>query len=151
MSKFMTYDYWHETYKPIKNTVSKYPDDSLIHFETYGEEVEFVKAQYAINPKTIWTEVDGDEGTYIVAGWHLVNRIHYYITENAWDDEWTEVPTWCYRQCDCVERIEEGILEASGDYDENCEECNEGSIDIPCDTVEDLKAIYGEDNEDIVG
>ena len=143
MSKFMTYDYWVDNFKPIKNTVSKYPDDSLIHFETYGDEVDFVKAQYEINPKTIWTEVDGDEGTYIVAGYHFVNRINYYITENAWDDEWTEVPTWCYRSCDCEDD--------NGDYDENCEECEEGSVNVSCDTVEDLKWIYGQDNNDIVG
>jgi hypothetical protein len=141
----MTYDYWETNFKPIKNKISKYADDDLIHFETYGEEVEFVKAQHAINPKTIWTEVDGDSGTYIVAGWHFVNRINYYITENAWDDEYTEIPTWTYRECDCVEASEDG------EYDENCEECEEGSINIPCDTVEDLKQIYGEDNEDIVG
>ena len=138
MSKFMTYDYWADTYKPIKNKISKYPSDDLIHFETYGEEVEFV--QKADN-KYIWTEVDGDSGTYIVAGYHFVNRIHYYITENPWDDEWTEVPTWCYRQCDCAED------EANEDYgyDPLCDECDEGMIDIPCDTVEDLKQIYGED------
>jgi hypothetical protein len=141
MSKFYTYGGWEETFKPIKNTISKYPDESLIHFETYGEEVDFVKAQ---DPKHIWTEVDGDEGTYIVAGWHFVNRIHYYITENPWEDEWTEIPTWTYRQCDCYDTTEDG------DYDPNCEECEEGSIDIPCDTVEDLKQIYGEDNADIV-
>lgn len=145
MSKFMTYDKWEEIYKPIKNTVSKYPDDSLIHFETYGEEVEFVKAQHAINPKTIWTEVDGDSGTYIVAGWHFVNRINYYITENAWDDEFTEIPTWMYRECDNAE-------DNDGECPIECELCNgESTIDIPCDTLEDLKAIYGEDNEDIVG
>jgi len=142
MSKFMTYDYWYETYKPIKNTVSKYPDDNLIHFETYDEEYEAVQKAHEANPNTIWTEVDGDSGTYIVAGWHFVNRIHYYITENPWDDEWTEVPTWMYRTCDCEDD--------NGDYDEACPECDEGSIDIPCDTVEDLKQIYGEDNADIV-
>jgi hypothetical protein len=145
MSKFYTYSTWEETFKPIKNTVSKYPDDSLIHFETYGDEVEAVKQAYEINPKTIWTEVDGDSGTYIVAGWHIVNRINYYITENPWEDEYTEIPTWCYRECDCVEASEDG------EYDEECTECEEGSIDIDCDTVEALKAIYGEDNEDIVG
>ena len=140
MSKFMTYDYWVDNFKPIKNKISKYTDDSLIHFETYGEEVEFV--QKADN-KYIWTEVDGDSGTYIIAGYHFVNRISYYITENPWTDEYTEIPTWCYRSCDCTEE--------TGEYDENCEECEEGSIDIPSDTVEDLKQIYGEDNEDIVG
>ena len=143
MSKFMTYDYWETNFKPIKNKISKYADDDLIHFETYGEEVEFVKAQYAINPKTIWTEVDGDEGSYIVAGYHFVNRIHYYITENPWTDEYTEVPTWMERQCDCQEDAEEGVY---------CDECQEreGYIEIPCDTVEDLKQIYGEDNADII-
>ena len=135
MSKFMTYDYWVDNFKPIKNHLVKY--DQLT-FETYGEEVEFV--QKADN-KYIWTEVDGDSGTYIVAGYHFVNRIHYYITENPWDDEYTEVPTWCYRNCDCTDD------EANEDYvyDPLCDECDEGMIDIPCDTVEDLKQIYGED------
>jgi hypothetical protein len=129
----MTYDYWETNFKPIKNTISKYADDDLIHFETYGDEVEFVKAQHAINPKTIWTEVDGDSGTYIVAGWHFVNRIHYYITENPWDDEYTEIPTWSYR-------------EAEEDEDaDNDEDPDFRTINIPIDTVEDLKALYGED------
>ena len=133
MSKFMTYDYWDKTFKPIKNKITNGKD---IHFETYGEEVEFVKTQ---DPKHIWTEVDGDSGTYIMAGWHWVNRIHYYITENPWDDEYTEVPSWVYRNCDCAEESEDG------DYDPDCNECDEGTIDIDCDTVEALKVIYGED------
>ncbi len=137
MSKFYTYSAWEETFKPIKNHLVKY--DQLT-FETYDEEYEFVKTQ---DPKHIWTEVDGDEGTYIVAGLHWVNRIHYYITENPWEDEYTEVPTWMERQCDCQDDAEEGV------YCEECEE-REGYIAIPCDTVEDLKQIYGEDNEDIV-
>ena len=135
MSKFMTYDYWETNFKPIKNKISKYADDDLIHFETYGEEFDFVKEQ---DPKTIWTEVDGDSGTYIVAGYHFVNRIHYYITENPWDDEYTEIPTWMYR-------------EAEEDEDaDNDEDPDFRTTNIPIDTVEDLKAIYGED-ADIVG
>lgn len=139
MSKFYTYDAWVETFKPIKNTISKYAD---IAFETYGEEYEFVQAQ---DPNTIWTEVDGDSGTYIISGWHYVNRIQYYITENKWEDEYTEVPTWVYRNCDCTEDEERDY-----EYDPDCPECDEGTIDIACDTVEDLKQIYGEDNADIV-
>ena len=134
MSKFMTYDYWADTFKPIKNTITKYPD--VLHFETYGEEVEFVcKADY----KHVWTEVDGDSGTYIIAGYHYVNRIHYYITENPWDDEYTEVPTWVYRRCDCTE--EDGFEDGNPD----CTECEYGDIDISIDTIEDLKQIYGEE------
>jgi hypothetical protein len=138
MSKFMTYDYWETNFKPIKNHLVKY--DQLT-FETYGEEVEFVKAQ---DPKTVWTEVDGDSGTYIISGYHYVNRIHYYITENPWEDEYTEIPTWCYRRCDCTE--EDGFEDGNPD----CEECEYGDIDIPCDTVADLIQIYGQET-DIVG
>lgn len=145
----MTYDYWETNFKPVKNKISKYPDDSLIHFETYGDEKDFVAEQ---EPNKIWTEVDGDSGTYIVAGWHFVNRISYYITENPWSDEYTEIPTWVYRDCDCIDEEQNGILTYQGDPNPDCEECHgEGTIDIACDTVLDLKQIYGEDNPDIVG
>lgn len=133
MSKFYTYQSWFDTFKPIKNNITNGAD---YHFETYGEEYEFVKAQ---DPNTIWTEVDGEEGTYIVSGWHYVNRIHYYITKEKWDDEFTEVPSWVYRRCDCTE--EEGFEDGNPD----CTECEFGDIDIPIDTIEDLKVIYGED------
>jgi hypothetical protein len=139
----MTYDYWETNFKPIKNNLTNGED---LHFETYGNEDAFVREQDNHN---IWTEVDGDSGTYIIAGYHWVNRIHYYITEEKWDDEYTEIPTWCYRQCDCAEDEQ---YEDMG-FNPDCEEhgCEEGTIDIPCDTVEDLKQIYGEDNNDIVG
>lgn len=142
MSKFYTQDAWVDIFKPIVNPNNDWDGCSYSAFETYGEDYEFVKAQ---DNNKIWTEVDGDEGTYIVAGWHFVNRIQYYITENPWEDEYTEVPSWCYRTCDCQDETEDG------EYDPNCTECEEGTIDIPCETVEDLKQIYGEDNADIVG
>lgn len=147
LSKFMTYDYWVENFKPIKNKISKYATDDLIHFETYDEEYEFVKSQPNQN---VWTEVDGDSGTFIVAGKHWVNRIHYYVTENAWDDEYTEVPTWFYRDCECVDEMTNGILTYQGDPNPDCPTCDEGMIDISCETVENLRQIYG-DKVEIVG
>lgn len=131
MSEFYTYDDWVEKFQPIKNHLVKYDQ---LQFETYGEEQEYVFAQPDQN---VWTEVDGDDGTYIIAGKHFVNRIQYYVTTNPYTDEFTEVPTWCYRQCDCI--TEENDYEA----DPNCEECEEGTIDIPCETVEDLVQLYG--------
>ncbi len=142
MSQFMTYDYWVDNFKPIKNKISKYATDDLIHFETYGEELDFVTKA---DNKHIWTEVDGDSGTYIISGYHFVNRIQYYITDNPWTDEYTEIPTWVYRECDCVEEETDGVLTWNGDYNPDCEECEEGTIDIACDTVLALKDIYGED------
>ena len=47
-------------------------------FETYGEELAFVRRQ---NPRTIWTIVDGeDSDLYVMSGYHFVNRIGYLIS-----------------------------------------------------------------------
>lgn len=136
MSKFYTYDAWYKTFRPITNKMGKYSSETQIIFETYDEEYEFVKAQ---DPNKVWTEVDGDSGTYIISGLHFVNRIGYYVTREPWTDEYTEIPTWVYRTCDCTEdeSFEDG-------YNPDCTECEEGTIDIPCDTVVDLIEIYGE-------
>ena len=47
-------------------------------FETYGEELEFVRQQ---DPSTVWTLLDGDDSDqYLVSGFHFVNRIGYLIS-----------------------------------------------------------------------
>ena len=47
-------------------------------FETFGEELEFVRQQ---DPRTIWTLMQGDDDVdYLVSGYHLVNRIGYLIS-----------------------------------------------------------------------
>jgi len=47
-------------------------------FETYGEELDFVRKQ---DPRTIWTLLDGDDGDlYLASGYHIVNRIGYLIS-----------------------------------------------------------------------
>jgi hypothetical protein len=80
----MTMDEWEATYKPIYNHIDKnasFQDESGngIMFETYGDEVEFVKSQ---SPDKIWMYGSGDDGgTYIWSGWGFVNRLGYFITE----------------------------------------------------------------------
>jgi len=124
----LTYDEWYDKYQPITNTFTGYEEK---HFETFGEEVDFVRSQ---DDNLIWTEIDGDEGTYIVSGFHFVNRIHYFITEKPWEED-VEVPTWVYRECDNA---------IEGECKRDCPECNGDSvIDIPCDTREELEQIYG--------
>ena len=50
-------------------------------FETYGEELAYVRRQ---DPRTVWTFVDGDDGNqYLVSGFHLVNRIGYLVSTVA--------------------------------------------------------------------
>ena len=80
----LTFDEWLDTYKPITNHLDsnasfQNEDGSGIMFETYGEEVEFVKSA---NPNNIWMYGSGDDGgTYIWSGWGFVNRLGYFITE----------------------------------------------------------------------
>ena len=80
----MTFEEWEAAYKPIFNHIDKNAsfqdeDGNGLMFETYGDEVEFVKSQ---SPENIWTYGDGDDGGgYIWNGWHIVNRIGYFITE----------------------------------------------------------------------
>ena len=75
----MTEDEWFDTYKPIKNHIDVTSSFDGHMFETYGDEVEFVKAQ---DENRIWMYGDGDDGgSYIWNGWHIVNRIGYFITD----------------------------------------------------------------------
>lgn len=141
MSKFYTYDYWVKNFKPIQNPNNDW-GGGYSAFETFGEDMDFVNSQPA---NRVWTEVDGDSGTYVIAGKCWVNRIQYYVTEVPWDSEHIEVPSECWRECDCI--TEENDYEPALD----CASCGEeGTIRIPIETVEDLKAIYGP-NANIIG
>jgi len=60
-------------------------EEGSIAFETYGEDAAFVVNQ---KHRHIWTVVDGDSGILtILAGYHLVNRVHYIITIKPWEDD----------------------------------------------------------------
>ena len=80
---------WWDEYKPVPNhfhSDDTEEDPSLVYFfETYGRELDYVRSE--IHACNVWTWVDGDEGSYLVAGYHLVNRIGYFITEKQWDDK----------------------------------------------------------------
>jgi hypothetical protein len=75
----MDFDEWCATYKPIPNNIVEDSSFDGTMFETYGAEVAFVKKA---DPAYIWMYGDGDDGgSYIWNGWHIVNRIGYFITE----------------------------------------------------------------------
>ena len=75
----LDYDSWVDTYKPILNHIDTNASFDGMMFETYGDEVEFVKSQ---SPDKIWMYGDGDDGgSFIWSGWGFVNRIGYFITE----------------------------------------------------------------------
>ena len=63
--------------------------------------------------------MDGDNGVYIVNGYHYVNRIQYYITEVPWQPDDDICITLCeYVVCDCYD-VNDEEAEPSTD----CERC----------------------------
>ena len=75
----MDFDEWFDTYKPVKNMIDDNASFDGYMFETYGDEVDFVKS---MNPNKIWMYGQGDNGgTFVWNGWGFVNRLGYFITE----------------------------------------------------------------------
>ena len=73
----MTFEEFFDVYKPIENHIDNNASFEGVMFETFGEELEYV---LSADPKCVVTYADGDNGTYIFSGYHLVNRIGYFIT-----------------------------------------------------------------------
>jgi hypothetical protein len=110
LSKTITNQEWEDTYKPIKNPTNDW-GGNYSAFETFTPDVTFVSEQ---PDNTIWTELDGDNGVYIVSGYHLVNRIQYYVTEVPWTED-VEIVVCEYIDCDCYD--------GEVDPKNNCPEC----------------------------
>lgn len=122
----MTEEEWFETYKPIKNHIDTYASFDGHMFETYGDEVEFVKAQ---DENRIWMYGDGDDGgSYVWSGWGFVNRIGYFITEIPFPANTTiQVKISSYWYCceGCGSEIEDDgqlIVDRYGEFDK-CPNC----------------------------
>jgi hypothetical protein len=81
----LTEDAFDEQYPLLTNHLNPnaswgYGESGGCLFETYGEEIRFVREQHS---RTIWTIIDGDDGDlYVVSGYHFVNRVGYLISEN---------------------------------------------------------------------
>ena len=75
----LSFEEWEHIFKPIKNHLDTNASFNGTMFETYDEELEFVKSQ---SPDHIWMYGEGDDGgTYLWSGWGFINRLGYFITE----------------------------------------------------------------------
>lgn len=70
--------------KYTPNLVLKSENFADGRFETFGKDLEIV---LATDEKFVWTCVDGDDGTYLTSGYHLINRIYYLITNEPWTED----------------------------------------------------------------
>ena len=124
----MSFEEWEATYKPISNSIDMDSSFDGLMFETYGDEVEFVKAQ---DENRIWTYGDGDDGGgYIWNGWHYINRLGYFITEVPCPPDTTiqiqvSVPWYFCEGCNEEMQDPDNIIrDAFDEHDlEKCPEC----------------------------
>ena len=93
----ITEDQWATTYKPQTNHLR--PDSSWLGcmYETYGDEADYV---FSLPEEKVWTYIDGDNGTFLVAGRTYVNRIGYLVCEVPWKDFFWVDLTWAGETCD---------------------------------------------------
>ena len=90
----MTTDEWMKEFRPVANHIEKNSpweneNGEGTMFETYGEELDFVKKTNNENPFRVWTIMDCDESDDLIIceGFHFVNRMGYFITEKNFDKE----------------------------------------------------------------
>jgi len=89
MENKISEDDFEEIYKPQVNHLDKNASFSGCMYETYGEELGYILFM-AKNPETakrVWTILDSDGEISYAAGYHIVNRLGYFITEKPCENE----------------------------------------------------------------
>ena len=88
-------DAWDAKYEPMDNHITKNGDDK---FETYGEELKFVRSIHFTEPNRVWTLIEGDSGNlWITNGYHFVNRLNYFVTKKPFESaDDIEVPYFIF-------------------------------------------------------
>ena len=83
----LTEEQFYEQFTPIENHIDDNAGWNGSMFETFGEELEYVKMK-AQSGNNVWTLVEGEDDTwYISNGMRLVNRMGYFITREEWQGE----------------------------------------------------------------
>ena len=76
----LNFEHWAEKYRPVSNLLREdAPFDGRL-FEQYFEEVKTVCEWVQRWPSNVWTLIEVDGREYIVSGWHHVNRMGYFLT-----------------------------------------------------------------------
>lgn len=117
----MNYETWTKTYSPVKNEFDLFAGYGGTMFETYGDELDFLKG---VNQQQIWTLRSGDGVTSITPGYGWINRLGYFVTEKPWTNTNDEIIICEEVECDCYK--EDGYIDLFGetqDGDPKCEKC----------------------------
>ena len=93
----ITLDKFFADYKPQTNHIirdkinSDIKDEDIAPwsgcmYETYGEELDYIHSFFK-KPRHIWTIIEAGDELVIQAGYWLVNRMGYIVTERPWETE----------------------------------------------------------------
>ena len=109
---------WEAKFKPKQNHLSRF---ECKMYETYGEEYDYIKS---LDPKYVWTNVQGDMSDLLVAGVAWVNRLSYYVCEIPWEDEDDSVLLSVEEECECYSEDEDVLQQRNDEWgDPECEKC----------------------------
>ena len=144
MSNFieMTFDEADEKFRFMVNNYDEYASFDGLMFETYGDEVEYVKSILSSSPDRVWTFGDGDDGGgYIWNGWSFINRIGYFISEVPCPPDTTiqilvSDPCYFCENCD-TEMDDPNNTIRDAFQDQDLDKCPN------CATIEELELIKG--------
>jgi hypothetical protein len=79
-----------DNYGLVKNHIDEHASYNNCMFETFGEELAYIVSlsNNEESKKFVWTIIDGEnEETWIIPGYHYVNRYGYLVTEKPWETE----------------------------------------------------------------
>jgi hypothetical protein len=82
----LTENEFDEQFHMVKNHLDKHAAFDGNMYETYGKEIDFIHKAMSNNylKWKVWTIIDGDNDDLMyVSGYHIVNRIGFFITEEA--------------------------------------------------------------------
>lgn len=116
----LTWEEFDNQFKVMSNHLSK--DENLQMFETYDDELEYVKT---IPDNRVWTYVDTDGGSATYNGFHYVNRIGYFITELPAEDDTDYEIDLQIDTCDNCEGPFGDFQHDNGLCDDCCEGCEQ--------------------------
>lgn len=85
MPRTMSYESWEKKYVPVVNHF--HPRNEVSYdgflFETYGPEYTYITD---VPKNRVWTLLDvGSKNPVICAGYHYVNRLGYFVTQEPWE------------------------------------------------------------------
>lgn len=82
----LSFETWEKRFKPIANTTTPNSSFDGLMFETYGADLVNVLLHAnghmgRAGSRKVWTLVEGDDGEPVICeGYHLCNRLGYFIT-----------------------------------------------------------------------